>query len=363
LPLKTEDFNRANSNWYNSIIEKKKSFGPDKKDKALVIMGSSSDNFSLRWNDFESSMGTSFRELRNDSEFFDVTLCCGNGVDTVPAHKVILAACSPLFHRILSCQKNHQNPLLYLKGIHLNELKAVLDFAFHGEVKIAQDSLDNFLAVAEELAIKGLTTNVKPSDQNISKKAVSAKKKRTITREKNSNLLATKKAKLPHSFDLEESNEVSEVNPNNETIKSEPNYMDPDYHADKNIEEVEEDIVAKDFDTEGDMINDDTIGEEEFEDYETNEGTNELNDNTAENELVDQGDNKDPLEENQQEMAKFVESKYGNPMLLDEGGHVYKSSVKRGRKIYWTCREKNKKCLSKAVTNGIYVIQWTGEQS
>ena len=46
-------------------------------------------------------------------------------------------------------------------------------------------------------------------------------------------------------------------------------------------------------------------------------------------------------------MAKFVESKYGNPMLLDKGGHVYKSSVKRGRKIYWTCREKNKKCLSK----------------
>ena len=167
--------------------KKGKRFGPDKKDKALDVMGSSSDNFSLRWNDFESSMGTSFRELRNDSEFFDVTLCCGNGVDTVPAHKVILAACSPLFRRILSCQKNHQNPLLYLKGIQLKELKAVLDFAYNGEVKIAQDSLDNFLAVAEELAIKGLTTNVKPSDQT-SKKAVSSKKKRTITQEKNSNL-------------------------------------------------------------------------------------------------------------------------------------------------------------------------------
>ena len=235
-------------------------------------MGSSSDNFSLRWNDFESSMGTSFRELRNDSEFFDVTLCCGNGVDTVPAHKVILAACSPLFRRILSYQKNHQNPLLYLKGIHLKELKAVLDFAYHGEVKIAQDSLDNFLAVAEELAIKGLTTNVKPSDQ-ISKKAVSAKKKRTITQEKNSNLKATKKTKLSHSFDLEESDE-DKVNPDakNETIKSEPKYLDPENYADKNIENVEVDIVATDFDTEGDMINDDTIGEEEFEDYETNEG-------------------------------------------------------------------------------------------
>ena len=267
MPLKTEEFTRANSSWFNSIIEKKRKFGPDKKDKALDIMGSSNDNFSLRWNDFESSMGTSFRELRNDSEFFDVTLCCGNGVDTVPAHKVILAACSPLFRRILSCQKNHQNPLLYLKGIQLKELKAVLDFAYNGEVKIAQDSLDNFLAVAEELAIKGLTTNV-------SKKAVPSKKKRTITQEKNSNVKATKTPKLSHSFDFEESDEVSKVNPDdkNETIKSEPKYLDPEYHADKNIEKVDEDIVAKDFGTEGDMINEDTIGEEEFEDYETNEG-------------------------------------------------------------------------------------------
>ena len=48
-------------------------------------------------------------------------------------------------------------------------------------------------------------------------------------------------------------------------------------------------------------------------------GANELDDSTAEHDLVDQGDNKDPLEENQQEMAKFVESKYGNPMLLDKG--------------------------------------------
>ena len=214
-------------------------------------------------------MGTSFRELRNDSEFFDVTLCCGNGVDTVPAHKVILAACSPLFRRILSCQKNHQNPLLYLKGIHLKELKAVLDFAYHGEVKIAQDSLDNFLAVAEELAIKGLTTNVKPFDQNtMSKKAVPLKKKRTITQEKNSK--ATKIPKLSHSIDLEEPDEVNKVNPNNETIKSEPKYLDPEYHADKNIDKVEVDKV--DFDTEGDMINDDTIGEDVFKEFETNEG-------------------------------------------------------------------------------------------
>jgi hypothetical protein len=117
----------------------------------------SSDKFCLRWNDFESTISSSFRELRQTSEFFDVTLCCDNGTDTLQAHKVILAACSPLFRRILG-QNTHQNPFLYLKGIHLKELQNVLNFMYHGEVSVAQDSLNKFLAVAEELAVKGLTT-------------------------------------------------------------------------------------------------------------------------------------------------------------------------------------------------------------
>jgi len=36
----------------------------------------------------------------------------------------------------------------------------VLNFMYHGEVNVAEDSLNVFLAVAEELAIKGLATNV-----------------------------------------------------------------------------------------------------------------------------------------------------------------------------------------------------------
>ncbi len=113
----------------------------------------------FRWNDFEANISTSFRELRDDSEFFDVSLCCDNGTDVVQAHKVILAACSPLFRKILARQKQQQHPFLYLKGIRLKELQAVLNFMYHGEVNVAQDSLNGFLAVAEELAVKGLTTD------------------------------------------------------------------------------------------------------------------------------------------------------------------------------------------------------------
>ena len=47
--------------------------------------------------DFESNISTSFHKLREDNEFFDVTLCCDNDVDLVQAHEVILAVCSPYY--------------------------------------------------------------------------------------------------------------------------------------------------------------------------------------------------------------------------------------------------------------------------
>ena len=40
--------------------------------------------------DFESNISASFRKLREDNDFFDVTLCCDNDVDMVQAHEVIL---------------------------------------------------------------------------------------------------------------------------------------------------------------------------------------------------------------------------------------------------------------------------------
>ena len=46
----------------------------------------------IRWQDYEANLGSGFRELRKDNEFFDVTLCCDNGVDKVQAHKLILVS-------------------------------------------------------------------------------------------------------------------------------------------------------------------------------------------------------------------------------------------------------------------------------
>jgi len=117
---------------------------------------SNTEKFCLRWNDFESNISVAFRELREEKDFFDVTLACDDS--QIQAHKVILSACSPFFRNVLR-RNPHQHPLLYLKGVKYTELLSVLNFMYMGEVNVAQEELNSFLAVAEDLRVKGLTQN------------------------------------------------------------------------------------------------------------------------------------------------------------------------------------------------------------
>ena len=44
------------------------------------------EKFCLRWNDFETNISVAFRELREEKDFFDVTLACDDS--QIQAHKV-----------------------------------------------------------------------------------------------------------------------------------------------------------------------------------------------------------------------------------------------------------------------------------
>jgi len=142
----------------------------------------SSEKFCLRWNDFETNISGAFRELRDEKDFFDVTIACEN--EQIQAHKVILSACSPFFRNILR-RNQHQHPLLYLKGVKYTDLQSVLNFMYHGEVNVAQEELNSFLSVAEDLRVKGLTQNQGTTSAS-SKREVSpsrSSKPRNIERE------------------------------------------------------------------------------------------------------------------------------------------------------------------------------------
>jgi len=70
------------------------------------------ENYCLRWNDFGAHITEGLRALREDKDFFDVTLACEDA--QIPAHKVVLSACSPFFKNIFR-RNQHPHPLLYLK--------------------------------------------------------------------------------------------------------------------------------------------------------------------------------------------------------------------------------------------------------
>ena len=118
----------------------------------------SEKHYGVQWKDFKSNVSSAFRRLRADKDFTNVTLVCEDG-QQMEAHKLILAASSPFFEKIL--QKNkHPHPLIYLKGFQSKHFVSILDFLYFGEANVFQEDLDSFLAIAEEIKLTGLTGQI-----------------------------------------------------------------------------------------------------------------------------------------------------------------------------------------------------------
>ena len=117
------------------------------------------EKLDLKWFDFQANAGTAIRNLRGSSEFSDVTLVSGDG-QQVEAHKMILASSSSFFLNILERSK-HPRPLIYMRGINLVDLTALVDFIYFGETSVQHGNIDTFLALAKELGLKGLESTAK----------------------------------------------------------------------------------------------------------------------------------------------------------------------------------------------------------
>ena len=121
------------------------------------------EKFCLKWNDFHTNVSKTFVNLRNEEDFFDVTLV-SDDQKQMSAHKVVLSASSEYFKNILRHNK-HPNPLLCLEGISSNELNSILDYVYHGEVKIFQEDLNSFLNIADRLKLQGLISTGDQSEE------------------------------------------------------------------------------------------------------------------------------------------------------------------------------------------------------
>jgi len=121
------------------------------------------EKFCLKWNDFHSNIGKSFKSLRYEDDLFDVTLVSDDD-NHVSAHKLVLSACSEYFKTIFKKNK-HAHPMFCLDGVSSQDLNNVLDYIYNGEIQIYQDNLDRFLNIAQRFKLEGLLGDPTPTEE------------------------------------------------------------------------------------------------------------------------------------------------------------------------------------------------------
>ena len=110
--------------------------------------------FTLKWEDHQKHVTSSLLNMREDSDFFDVTLM---GADNckIQAHMIILAAGSYSFRDILkNC--DHSHPLIYMNGMTQKVLNNILLFIYEGKVDIPLEDVTEFLEIAKDMKVIGL---------------------------------------------------------------------------------------------------------------------------------------------------------------------------------------------------------------
>ena len=114
------------------------------------------EKVSLQWQQFQTSLVSSFQNLSNTADFSDLTLVCEDG-QQIETHKIVLASSSTFFGQLLQNNlSHHPHPLVFMRGISYPTLSALMDFVYRGEVEVLATEVDELLKVATQLGLKGL---------------------------------------------------------------------------------------------------------------------------------------------------------------------------------------------------------------
>lgn len=120
---------------------------------------------------FQKDVMDSFRSLRERSEGFDVILGCSSPDSTniicMQAHKMLIAASSPLLGNILESSdklEHPASPFLYLGEISQRDLNYILTFIYNGEVQVPTEDISSFSSTAQQLQIRGIA-KIYPEEQ------------------------------------------------------------------------------------------------------------------------------------------------------------------------------------------------------
>ena len=77
-------------------------------------------NYFLKWNEFKENSSSTFKDLRNDKYFTNLTLVCDD-YQEIEVHKVILSTSSTFFDQIIKKNKV-SHPVIYMRGLNSGDL-------------------------------------------------------------------------------------------------------------------------------------------------------------------------------------------------------------------------------------------------
>ncbi|XP_069942856.1 longitudinals lacking protein, isoforms H/M/V isoform X2 [Cherax quadricarinatus] len=127
---------------------------------------------SLKWNNHGTTFFHVLSTIRRKESYCDVTLACEGKF--YPVHKLVLSTCSEYFEEIFN-RTQCKHPVIVLKDVKHEELEALLNYMYLGEVNVLQADLAGLIKAAECLKIKGLAVpDEAPSSRSANKDKRSA---------------------------------------------------------------------------------------------------------------------------------------------------------------------------------------------
>lgn len=112
-----------------------------------------SQEFCLRWTNFQLNMLNVFNRLFKDEQFVDVTIACEGKL--IKAHKMVLSASSSYFQEIFA-NNPCKHPVVFMKDVSLKDLIQVIEFMYKGEINVTKDAINSFLMLAKAFQVRGL---------------------------------------------------------------------------------------------------------------------------------------------------------------------------------------------------------------
>ena len=116
------------------------------------------EKYSLTWQAFSGHLQWMLKDLLESEKFSDLSLVCEDQTQ-LRVHQSVLSVSSPVLQRIIQLCPS-QTPLIYLRGIHSQEMQAVLQFMYTGEVRVSQERMGEFIRVATDLEVREISDNL-----------------------------------------------------------------------------------------------------------------------------------------------------------------------------------------------------------